>query len=354
MRIVSSELQLAASHQREERHEIRESLRMWVGARPDATPASPLPAASAGERVSLSDAGRLAAEQNQTGAVDEAEMASEDPRTQLIRLMLEALTGKRLRVFDARELSASAAAANAAASPPPTEAAAAEAARPAGYGVEYERYESYREAEQTDFRASGRVRTADGREIAFELQLTVARSYQMESTTSLRLGDAVRKVDPLVINFGGKAAELVDQRFAFDLNADGSPEQIAQLAAGSGYLVFDRNADGRINDGSEMFGPASGDGFADLAALDDDGNGWIDENDSAFGKLSIWNPSTADGGTGSGLLAAGVGAIALGRVATPFDLTGNANALLGQIRTSGIFLHEDGTAGTIQQIDLSA
>jgi hypothetical protein len=42
---------------------------------------------------------------------------------------------------------------------------------------------------------------------------------------------------------------------------------------------------GRIDSGSELFGPATGSGFGELAALDGDGNGWIDENDDAFARL---------------------------------------------------------------------
>jgi hypothetical protein len=45
--------------------------------------------------------------------------------------------------------------------------------------------------------------------------------------------------------------------------------------------------DGRVNDGRELFGPITGDGFAELAAYDDDGNNWIDENDGIYDNLSI-------------------------------------------------------------------
>ena len=54
------------------------------------------------------------------------------------------------------------------------------------------------------------------------------------------------------------------------------------------FLALDKNGDGRMNDGSELFGTASGDGFKDLAAYDEDGNGWIDENDSIYSQLKIW------------------------------------------------------------------
>jgi hypothetical protein len=95
----------------------------------------------------------------------------------------------------------------------------------------------------------------------------MSRTYHEETNVSLRLGDAARKTDPLVLNFAGTAAQLTDQRFSFDLNADGSDEQINFVTPGSGFLVFDRNQDGKVNNGSELFGPTTGDGFQELAAL---------------------------------------------------------------------------------------
>ncbi|WP_234087448.1 VCBS repeat-containing protein [Azonexus sp. R2A61] len=354
MKIASAELQLSATHVSEQRHEIQENFRLWIGQRPNDAPQDAAPR-TLGERVTLSDAGLAAAKLPEATAPDNSNAAlDEDPKMLLIRLVLEALTGQRMRVFSPDEFSQRIGQTAGSSHRGQEGQTGQSAQQPAGFGIEYDRREVYSEVEQTSFAASGQVKTADGREISFSLQLNMSRSYREESTTSIRLGDAARKVDPLVINFGGKAADLVDQRFAFDLDADGKTEQIAQLAAGSGYLVFDRNGDGQINDGSEMFGPQSGDGFAELAKYDDDGNGWIDENDAIFSRLSLWNPGSKAEGTGIGLLAAGVGAISLSRVATPFDIKNDANGLLGQIRTSGIFLHEDGTAGTIQQIDLSA
>ena len=48
----------------------------------------------------------------------------------------------------------------------------------------------------------------------------------------------------------------------------------------------------------------------------------------------------------------GIGAMYLGNIDTPFALKDSNNALQGQVRASGIFLHEDGRAGTMQQLDL--
>ena len=137
------------------------------------------------------------------------------------------------------------------------------------------------------------------------------------------------------------------------LDADGCAENVHALAPGSGYLAVDRNGDGRINDGGELFGTSSGDGFADLAAFDADGNRWIDEADAAFSTLLVWQRDAAGGSSLTTLRDAGVGALYLGAQETPFALTDEDNRLLGKVRASGIYLNEDGRAGTLQQIDLA-
>lgn len=355
MKIADTTIQMASSHASTQDREIRESLRMWVGdRRPDFEgrgQARGLPPAAT---VRISDAGR-AAQSGEAASIDEsADETSKDPRLTLLRLMLRYLTGKDVKVFDAHELQPrqpppdipqvpNAAAANTATTPPA-----------AGWGMEYDRNESYTETEQTNLSASGTVQTTDGQKISFTLALSMSRSYHEESDVRLRFGDAARQQkDPLVLNFDGSAAQLLDQRFSFDLDADGTTERINRLAAGSGFLVFDRNGDGKANDGSELFGTKSGDGFADLAALDGDGNGWIDENDASYAQLKVWTPDAEGNGTLRGLKEANVGALSLFRIATPFDLRNANNESLGKIRSSGIFLQENGGTGTIQQVDLS-
>ena len=346
MKIASASLQMASTHHRSERHEVSESLNVWVGGRrPEASGQAPRSTPPPGDPVTLSEAGKACA-----CTEDAASAIDGDPRLTLIRGMLEWLTGRPVRIFDASELSSRNTETPVVDAPP----AASAAPRAAGFGVEYDRRESYSESEQTTFSASGTVTTADGREISFAVHLTMSRSYHEESQVSLRLGDAARKIDPLVLNFSGNAAQLTDQRFSFDLDSDGDSEQINFVAPGSGFLVFDRNRDGKINNGKELFGPTSGDGFQELAALDSDRNGWIDENDSAFRQLQVWSKDSDGKDSLQSLAEAGVGAISLSRIETPFDIKTNANQLIGQIRNSGIFLHDSGTAGTIQQIDLTA
>ena len=140
----------------------------------------------------------------------------------------------------------------------------------------------------------------------------------------------------------------------FDLDADGNEEEISMLESGSGYLAFDKNGDGIINDGSELFGTSNGNGFADLAQYDKDGNGWIDEADEIFDKLRIW-VKDADGNDNlMSLSETGVGAIYLGSRDTDFSLNNlSDNHTNGVIRKTGMFLYENGQTGTMQQLDLA-
>jgi hypothetical protein len=104
-----------------------------------------------------------------------------------------------------------------------------------------------------------------------ELERAVAGVDAVRShDVHLRAGDA-RRVDPLVLNLGGGPTRFEGRR-RFDLDADGEAEEMARLAGGSAYPALDRNGNGRVDDGRALFGPASGDGFAELAGHDADGN----------------------------------------------------------------------------------
>lgn len=213
--------------------------------------------------------------------------------------------------------------------------------------------EYYEEREDTSFSTTGTVRTADGREINFNLDLTMSRSFQEYYETNYTK-DVVQMVDPLVINLNSNIASLSDQKFEFDLDADGVKDTISMLNAGSGYLALDKNGDGIINDGSELFGTRSGDGFSDLAAYDEDGNGWIDENDEIFDKLLVWSKNEKGEDELYTLKQAGVGAICLQKASTNFSLNNlKNNQVNGAIRATGIFLYENGNVGTMQHIDVA-
>ena len=120
------------------------------------------------------------------------------------------------------------------------------------YSITAERETVYAESENTSFSTTGCVKTADGREISFNLEVLMSRNFVQYSKETVQ--NVASFVDPLVINLNGNIAEVSDQKIYFDLDADGEEEAISRLCEDSGYLALDLNCDGKINDGSELFG----------------------------------------------------------------------------------------------------
>ena len=90
-----------------------------------------------------------------------------------------------------------------------------------------------------------------------------------------------------------------------------------------------------------------------MAKYDGDQNGWIDEKDAAYKSLSIWTKAADGTDIFTGLKAGGVGAIFTGYTDTSFALKDDMNNVRGQIRRTGLYLSEDGRAGSIQQLDFA-
>lgn len=339
MRVVASNVYAGATHSSLTATEINESLRVWAG-EPGGAPPAP-----AEDRVFLS---AEACRPCEPVAVESEDMLS--PHLLIAKLIIEEFTGTKVDLSNIARLN----------DPPPEielQKKGPGASGPsrdgnAGWGVAYDRSETYREEEALSFNVRGVVRTADGQDIHFALDLKLNRTFAEQSSVRLRAGDAAR-IDPLVINFGRPAAELTSGRFAFDLDSDGREESISTPAGGSGFLVLDRNGDGAINDGRELFGPSTGKGFAELAQFDTDGNGWIDENDDAYDRLRIWTQDGEGNEAFHPLRERDVGAIYLSALGSPFDYKDGANNLQGTVRQTGIFLRESGSAGSIQQIDFA-
>ncbi len=212
--------------------------------------------------------------------------------------------------------------------------------------------EKHVEKEKSDYKASGKVQTEDGRDIKVEVNVSMAR--KKERDTFIAMSSPLDNLfDPLIINTKAQTSGLSDKKFKFDLDADGKQDEISMAKSGSGFLALDKNGDGKINDGTELFGVKSGDGFKDLAEYDTDGNGWIDENDEVFDKLKVWSKTEDGKDELKSLKESGVGAIFLGAENTEFTIEGEDGVLDGKVRKTGIFLKEDGTAGTIQHVDLA-
>ncbi len=209
----------------------------------------------------------------------------------------------------------------------------------------------HNESELTTFASTGLAITEDGRKIEFGVEFSMGRSFsaQFESITS----ENIIVTDPLIINIDSKYAGLSDVKFKFDLDNDGKEDEISFAGEGSGFLALDKDGNGKIDNGSELFGTTSGDGFADLSKYDEDGNFWIDENDSVYSKLKVWTKDSEGNDRLLNLKEANVGAIYLGSASTEFSIKDDTNTLQGAIRKTGIYLKETGEVGTIQHVDLA-
>jgi hypothetical protein len=265
-----------------------------------------------------------------------------DSRLLILKKLLEALTGKS---FDMPEFQQPSSDDGEVFTPPPQ--GSNDASTP-GSGRTLVGMSLIQEYEYTSVSMSGRIDLADGTSIEMSMSITMERSYQQTAVSVLQERGMLK--DPLAISFNGSAVSLSSSAtFEFDLNSDGQSEMFASLNSNAAFIALDLNSDGNINNGGELFGANSGNGFADLAKYDEDSNGFIDAGDSVFDKLLAWNPSS---GLMSKLADLGVGALYTQSVDSPFKLNDANNRNLGVIRGSGFYLNEERGAGVLQQVDL--
>lgn len=203
------------------------------------------------------------------------------------------------------------------------------------------------ESELTEVAFQGQFATADGQMIGIDLHYKLEREYSATTVDASVTTGALH--DPVILNFDGKGVQLKSQDTLFDLDSDGQAEAIPTLAAGSAYLALDVDGNGSIDQGTELFGPTTNNGFAELAQWDADGNGFIDSGDEVFDRLRLFRP----GEELQTLADRGVGAIFLGAIDSQARLTDAGNRSLGQLRATSFYLTNSGGAGLVQELDLA-
>lgn len=169
------------------------------------------------------------------------------------------------------------------------------------------------------------------------------------SVTSLQITFERRQQqsDPLVLDLDGDGIEVSDVAGgrAFDIDADGRADRTAFVTGGDAFLALDRNGNGRIDDGGELFGDQHGarDGYAELAKFDENDDLSIDARDSVFSRLSLFD------GTGiRSLASAGISAIGLSTLSTA------GGAIQGNpVLATGSFTKTDGSNGNTADLLLN-
>ena len=165
---------------------------------------------------------------------------------------------------------------------------------------------------------------------------------------------------PIVFDLDGDGLELVapgDSQVMFDMDKDGDKDKTGWVAADDGMLALDRNANGTIDDVSEIsFVTDSDDALTDLEGLrayDSNGNGLLDAGDDQYSQFVIWQDANQDGISQAEELKT-LAERGITSVNLTLTLTGAAP---GQgeniIYATTDFVRSDGTAGTAGDVFLT-
>jgi hypothetical protein len=179
---------------------------------------------------------------------------------------------------------------------------------------------------------------------AFGVQLEFSFSISAEASA---VSAEVQQSDPIVLDLNGNGFDLTSYRDGarFDILGNGQRQNTAFVTGGDAFLVLDRNGNGLIDSGKELFGDQNGasNGFEELRKLDSNGDGLIDARDAAFGQLQLWRDNgngRTEGGELLTLRDAGIAAIELNYTNTDFRAAGD-----NRIAQLAAFRRSDGTRG---------
>ena len=167
--------------------------------------------------------------------------------------------------------------------------------------------------------------------------------------------------DPLALDLDGDGIETrgADGQVVFDHNGDGVKTGTGWLRPDDGWLVLDRNSNGTIDNGGELFGidtvKADGtkatDGFDALSDLDSNNDDVFDSSDTRFADVRVWRDLNQDGVSQSSelstLAANNIRSISLSKTTATTNL-GNGNA---QTATA-TFTRTDDTTGAAANLEL--
>jgi serine-aspartate repeat-containing protein C/D/E len=145
-------------------------------------------------------------------------------------------------------------------------------------------------------------------------------------------------ISPIAIDLNNDGVQTIsaDAGVEFDILNSGQAVQTGWISGEDGFLAFDRNGNGSIDDRSELFGGAVGEGFGTLATFDSNGDGVVDSVDTSFSKLSLWKDSNINGVTDSGELTSlgDAGIAALNTAYTSDFTTDKQGNILGEKSTA--------------------
>ena len=181
-----------------------------------------------------------------------------------------------------------------------------------------------------------------------EVGVEVTKTQQQ---TEVR-GVDIKYADPLVLDLNGDGLDLTsaENGAIFDINADGIQDRTGWVQGDDALLVLDRNDNGKIDDGSELFGDQNGsaNGFQELARYDDNQDGKINRQDQVFKALKLYRDLNGDGKVQdsefSTLNNLGIKSLNLHFLRDSAKINGN------RILLQSSFEREDGTTGKVADV----
>lgn len=185
------------------------------------------------------------------------------------------------------------------------------------------------------------------------LNYEFALSSEQVSYSKIEMTAAALK-DPLIVQYGAQGLGDIKGQTAFSINQDNIVDSLPIFSGDIGYLVFDKNDNQQADDGSELFGPQSGQGFVELSQLDSNKNGFIDTEDEQFEQLYLWKPSD-NASTPEQWLSlkdVKIQAISLSAINTPFDFYDDKGEIQAQLQQSSFAISESGQGRGVHQVDV--
>jgi len=135
---------------------------------------------------------------------------------------------------------------------------------------------------------------------------------------------------PIVLDLNGDGIRTVGLNGStgrFDLLNTGEAIRSAWISPEDGFLAIDANGNGIIDDRSELFGSAIGEGFEKLGTFDTNLDGQVDARDARVGEIKIWQDRNGNHRTDAGELANladfGIGSLSTRYVMVPEVQNGN-------------------------------
>lgn len=162
----------------------------------------------------------------------------------------------------------------------------------------------------------------------------------------------IKKADPLVLDLAGDGLNLTKagKGALFDVNADGKLDSTGWVQGDDALLVYDKNGNGQIDNGSELFGDQNGskNGFAELSKYDKNFDGKINNLDPIFKALKLYQDNNGNGKIEKNELMSlsqmGIKSLNLNFMQTNKDLNGNSLVL------NGSFERNDGSSGLLADV----